>query len=111
MTWHEFWIIFFVSVISMLLSRVLPLFLIKDKQLPEKIENLLQLIPPAAFASLVANDLLVPESLLNISFEALIPLASALFVVIVSIYKKSLILSAITGCVAFACFSLINGFI
>ena len=60
MTWSEFWIVLAACGVTMLACRVLPLFLLKGRELPPMLKRALGFIPPAAFAALVANDLFVP---------------------------------------------------
>ena len=59
-------------------------------------------IPPAAFAALVANDLLTPGMFDAGFWPAGAPLVAALIVVVVARLSKSLLLSAIAGVVAYA---------
>ena len=105
MTWGEFLIIFAICVVTMLVCRVLPLFILKGRELPEKVEEALGYIPPAAFAALVANDLLQPGAFLANPLTGAIPFLASLVVVIVALKTKSLILCAIVGVAAYALFS------
>ncbi len=61
MTWSEFWIVLAACGVTMLACRVLPLFLLKGRELPPMLKRALGFIPPAAFAALVANDLFVRD--------------------------------------------------
>ena len=63
MSWGEFWVVLVVCGLTMLACRVLPLFLLKGRELPPTLSRALGFIPPAAFAALVANDLLTPGML------------------------------------------------
>lgn len=107
MTWTEFLIIFACCLSTMLICRVAPLFLLKGKRLPESVERALGFIPPAAFAALVANDLLTPGMFDAGLWPAAAPLLSALVVVAVALKTKSLLWCAITGCVVYALLTLI----
>ena len=60
MGWGDFLVVFACCAVTMLVCRTVPLFALKGKQLPEGVEQALGFIPPAAFAALVANDLLTP---------------------------------------------------
>ena len=60
MSWDEFWVILAVCGACMLVCRVLPLFLLKGRSLPEGVTRALALIPPAACAARVATALLSP---------------------------------------------------
>ena len=105
MTWGEFLIIFLICAITILACRVLPLFVLKGRELPKKVEEALGYIPPAAFAALVANDLIQPGSFAANPLMAAIPFLASLVVVIVALKTKSLILCAIVGVAAYALFS------
>ena len=101
-TWTEFWIVFVTCAITMLACRVLPLFLLKGRELPPRVSEALGFIPPAAFAALVANDLLSPGMFDAGLWPAAAPLAAALIVVVAARLSKSLLLSAIVGVAAYA---------
>ena len=77
MSWHEFWVILVVCGICMLICRVLPMLLLKGRELPEGIVRALGLIPPAAFAALVANDLFAPGMFDAGLWPAAVPLVAA----------------------------------
>ena len=107
MTWTEFWIVLVCCAITMLACRVLPLFLLKGKQLPESVERALGFIPPAAFAALVANDLFSPGMFDAGVWPAAAPLVASLVVVIVAMKTKSLLWCAVAGCAAYALLTLL----
>lgn len=107
MSWEEFWIILIVCSLTILACRVLPLFLLKGKSLPENVNAALGFIPPAAFAALVANDLLDPEMFLSGIWPAAIPFIAAVCVIVVAVKTRSLLWSAVTGVVAYALLLLI----
>lgn len=82
----------------MLACRVLPVFVLKGKTLPDAMVRALNFIPPAAFAALVANDLFDPIKLASgntWSWGA--PLIAACAVFIVGFKTKSLALCIVTG--------------
>ena len=62
MSWEQFWFVLIGCVLAMWACRVIPLFLLKGRELPPRLAQALGFIPPAAFAALVANDLLNPCS-------------------------------------------------
>ena len=101
-TWTQFWIVFVVCALTMLACRVLPLFVLKGKQLPPRMEEALGYIPPAAFAALVANDLLTPGMFDAGLWPAAAPLLAALVVIVVARLTKSLLWCAVAGVVAYA---------
>ena len=65
-------------------------------------ERALGFIPPAAFAALVANDLLAPGMFDAGVWPAAAPLVAALAVVVVAWKTKSLLWCALTGVAAYA---------
>ena len=101
-TWTEFFIIFGICALTMLACRVLPLFMLKGKQLPQRVSEALSFIPPAAFAALVANDLLNPGMFEAGIWPAAAPLVAAAVVVLVARMSKSLLWSAVAGVAAYA---------
>ena len=56
MSWEQFWFVLIGCVLAMWACRVIPLFLLKGRELPPRLAQALGFIPPAAFAALVAND-------------------------------------------------------
>lgn len=107
MSWDEFWIVLIVCALTMLACRVLPLFLLKGRELPPMLSRALGFIPPAAFAALVANDLLTPGMFAGGLWPAAIPLVAALCVVVVACKTRSLLWSALAGVVSYALLTLI----
>lgn len=101
-SWTGFWIIFGICAITMLACRVLPLFVLKGRELPPRLSEALGFIPPAAFAALVANDLLTPGMFDAGLWPAAAPLVAALVVVVVARLTKSLLLCAVAGVVVYA---------
>ena len=101
-SWTGYWIVFITCACTMLACRVLPLFLLKGRELPDRVTQALGFIPPAAFAALVANDLLTPGMFDAGFWPAGAPLVAALIVIVVARLSKSLLLSAIAGVVAYA---------
>lgn len=107
MGWGDFLVVFVCCAITMLVCRVLPLFLLKGRRLPEGVERALGFIPPAAFAALVANDLLSPGMFDAGLWPAAAPLVAAGVVALVAWKTKSLLWSAVSGVVAYALLMLI----
>ena len=107
MSWGDFLIVFVSCAITMLICRVTPLFALKGRSLPEGVERALGYIPPAAFAALVANDLLTPGMFDAGLWPAAAPLVASLAVVLVAWKSKSLLWSAVTGVTAYALLTLI----
>ena len=95
-------ILYAMILIPMLAFRVLPLLLLKGRELPKRVNDALSLIPPAAFAALVANDILQPGMWVSDPLHGLVPIVSALIVVPVAKKSGSLLLSALIGMAVYA---------
>ncbi len=102
MSWTEFAVILACCALTILACRVLPLFLLKGRELPETAKRALNLIPPAAFAALVANDILNPGMFDAGLWPAAAILVASLCVVVIAIKTKSLLWSAVGGVAAYA---------
>lgn len=100
MSGESFWIFYACSLAAMLAFRCVPLFALKGRELPPRVVEALGLIPPAAFAALVANDLFAPVSELTP-----VPFLSAAAVVLVARRTGSLIWCALAGMGAYALLS------
>ena len=98
---QDFAIVFATCLVTMLVCRCVPLFVLKGRQLPEGLARALGFIPPAAFAALVANDLLSPGMFDAGLWPAAMPLAAAAVVVAVAWKTKSLLWCALTGCASY----------
>lgn len=97
MTQSEF-LIFYVCVLAVILvCRCVPLLALKGRELSPRVTDALGLIPPAAFAALVANDLFDPAT--GLSLPATL---AALVVVVVARRTSSLIWCALAGMLAYA---------
>ena len=102
MGWGDYFIVLGCCAITMLVCRVVPLFVLKGKELPEGVGQALGFIPPAAFAALVANDLLTPGMFDAGLWPAAAPLIAALAVALVAWKTKSLLWCAVSGVAAYA---------
>ena len=107
MSWGDFLIVFGCCAVTMLACRVIPLFALKGRSLPEGVERALGFIPPAAVAALVATDLLTPGMFDAGLWPAAEPLLAAVAVIMVSVVTKSLLWSAVTGVAVYALLSMI----
>ena len=94
---NEFLFLFGISFVTILAARVIPLFVLKGRELSESTERALGLIPPAAFAALVANDLYKPDLFAQGLWDGLIPAIASLVVVVVALKTRSLIACAVVG--------------
>ncbi|MDR2105870.1 MAG: AzlD domain-containing protein [Coriobacteriales bacterium] len=102
MSWGSFLIIVGICIATMLASRVLPVFLLKGRELPQWLSEALGYIPPAAFAALVANDLLSAPLLAGDIWPAAIGWIAAVPVVVVAVKLRSLLWCTVTGVAAYA---------
>ena len=58
MSTNELLLVWAGTLIVILACRVVPIFALRGRSLPPRVIDALNLIPPAAFAALVANDLI-----------------------------------------------------
>lgn len=107
MDWTSFFIVFLACAITMLVCRVVPVFALKGRELPANAVRALNLIPPAAFAALIANDLLSPTVFANGPWPALIPFIAAALVLVVGYKTKSLVWCIVVGVGSYALLTLI----
>lgn len=101
MTLTEFAIIAGVCSATILVCRVVPLFILKGRELSLSTQRALELIPPAAFAALVANDLFKPELFEQGVSSGMLPLLAAAIVVVVAMKTKNLLACVIVGVIAY----------
>ena len=95
-------LVFYGCVLAVILvCRCVPLLALKGRGLSPRVSEALGLIPPAAFAALVANDLFDPA--VGLSWQ---PLLAAALVVVVARRTGSLIWCALAGMAAYAALTL-----
>ena len=97
----EFAIVAVACSATILICRVVPLFILKGRELSASTQRALELIPPAAFAALVANDLFKPELFAQGIAEGVLPIIAAAIVVVVAVKTKNLLACAIVGVIAY----------
>ena len=102
MSMSSFLIIYLCCLVTMLLCRCVPLLALKGRTLPDNLVRALNLIPPAAFAALVANDLFSPGMFDAGLWQGLMPLAAAALTMIVGYLRKSLVLCIVVGVGSYA---------
>ena len=91
-------LVFYVCVLSVILAcRCVPLLALGGRELSPRVSEALGLIPAAAFAALVANDLFDPATAPNVP-----ALLAALAVLVVARRTGSLIRCALVGMGAYA---------
>ena len=102
MSTSSFLIIYLCCLVTMLLCRCVPLLALKGRTLPDNLVRALNLIPPAAFAALVANDLFSPGMFDAGLWQGLMPLAAAVLTMAVGYLRKSLVLCIVVGVGSYA---------
>ncbi len=107
MTWSDFAIVFGCCLVTMLICRVVPLFALKGRKLPESVVSALGFIPPAAFAALVANDLLKPGMFDSGIWPAAAPFVASAVVALIAWKTRSLLWCALAGVAAYALLTLL----
>ncbi len=107
MSLRDFFIVYACTLACMLACRCIPIFVLKGRDLSPDVQAALNLIPPAAFAALVANDLFKPGMFDAGLWPGALPLAAAVVVLLVAFKTKSLLWCAVTGVVCYALLSLI----
>lgn len=107
MDWTSFFIVFVACTLTMLICRVVPVFALKGRELPANAVRALNLIPPAAFAALIANDLLSPTVFADGLWPALIPFIAAALVLVVGYKTKSLVWCIVVGVGSYALLTLV----
>ena len=108
MSWADFAIIVLSCSITMLICRVVPVFALKGRKLPEGAVRLLNLIPPATFAALITNDLFKPEAFSAGVWPAAIPFIAAILVFIVGYKTKSLVWCIVVGVASYALLMIVS---
>lgn len=102
MTMQDFLIVFACCLATMVACRCVPIFMLKGRDLPDGLQAALNLIPPAAFSALVANDLFKPGAFDTGLWPAAVPLVASIIVVVVARKTGSLIWCAVAGVAAYA---------
>ena len=90
------WLPIFAVILA---CRVVPIFALRGRELPNSAVEALGHIPPIAFAGLVANDLFSPAALAAGPWPALLP--------IVAQKTRSMLWSCVAGVVAYVALTLI----
>lgn len=96
-------LVFYLSVLAVIVAcRCVPMLAFGGRELSPRVSEALGLIPPAAFAALVANDLFDPASPPNVA-----ALLAAAAVVLVARRTGSLVWCALAGMGAYALLGLV----
>lgn len=102
MTANDFLVLWLVSFGAIFACRVLPLLMLRGRALSVRVTTTLGYIPPAAFAALVANDLIVPGSVAaNGLWAALVPWAASGAVAVIACKTRSMLACCVAGVVAY----------
>ncbi len=101
MSTESFLIILACCATTILICRVVPLFVLKGRALSLETQRALSLIPCAAFAALVANDLFKPDCFATGLWDGIMPLIAAAVVVVFAVKTKNLLACAIAGVLAY----------
>lgn len=88
-------------LVVILTCRCVPLLVLRGRALSPRLSEALGLIPAAAFAALVANDLLAPGMFDAGLWPAALPLVAAGIVVVVALRTRSLLWCAVVGVAAY----------
>ena len=107
MTQTQFLILWLTSFAFILVCRVLPALALRGRPLSPRVTEALGYIPPAAFAALVANDLLSPTMFDAGLWAGLMPLVAAGVVVFVALRTRSMLWCCVSGVVAYVLLSLV----
>lgn len=102
-----FWPVYAVLLVGMLLCRCAPTFVLGKRQLSVRTTRALELIPAAAFAALVANDLCQPELWAQSLWTGAMPLITSAVVALCAVKTKSLALCAAVGVAVYLVLSVI----
>lgn len=97
MSWTTFGVLFLSVTVTIAACRVLPAFILKGKQISERMQLCLNLIAPAAFGALVANDIFTPGMFEAGIWPGCLPVLAAVVVFLVAYKTKSMIICCLAG--------------
>jgi branched-subunit amino acid transport protein len=107
MSTSQFLVLWLSSFAFILACRVVPVVALRGRPLSPRVVEALGYIPPAAFAALVANDLLSPIMFDAGLWAGLMPLVAAGVVVFVAWRARSMLWCCVSGVVAYVLLSLV----
>lgn len=107
MSTQEFLIIWGISFAVIQICRVVPVFTLRGRALSPRVTEALSYIPPAAFAALVANDLLSPTMFAAGLWPGLMPIVASAIVVVVAWRTHSMLGCCVAGVAAYVLLSFI----
>lgn len=103
----DFLLLWAITFATIAFCRIAPAFLLRGRSLSPRVVEALGYIPPAAFAALIANDLVVPGAFAQGLWPALLPWAAAAGVVVVALKTKSMLWCCVAGVALYVLLSLI----
>ncbi len=104
---NEFLVLWLSSWAAIAFFRIAPAFALRGRTLSPRVTEALGYIPPAAFAALVANDLISPSTFDAGLWQGLMPWIAAAGVVAVAIKTKSMLWCCVSGIVLYIVLSLV----
>lgn len=107
MSTSQFLVLWLTSFAFILACRVVPVVALRGRPLSPRVVEALGYIPPAAFAALVANDLLSPTMFDAGAWTGLMPLVAAGVVVLVAWRTRSMLWCSVAGVAAYVLLSLV----
>ncbi|MBC9824355.1 MAG: AzlD domain-containing protein [Carnobacterium inhibens] len=101
MTSQQVQLIFGMALVTYL-PRVLPMLVLSNRSVPEKISKWMSFVPVSIFAALIFSDVFFWESQFNVNPIVNIKLLPSVLVFIVAYKTKSLLWSMVLGIAAIA---------
>ena len=92
---------------ALLACRMVPALALRGRALPPRVVEALGLIPPAAFAALVANDLFDPARLAAGPWACAMPVIAAALVAVVARVTRSILWCCVLGLAFYLLLSII----
>ena len=93
----DFLILWLVTFACIAACRILPAFVLRGRSLSPRVVEALGYIPPAAFAALIANDLVSPGAFAAGAWPALLPWVASAGVVAVALKTRSMLWCCVSG--------------
>lgn len=107
MTTEQFLVLWLCSFGFILFCRVTPVFALRGRSLSPRVVDALGYIPPAAFAALVANDLLSPTMFSAGIWAGIMPMVATGAVVLVAWKTRSMLWCCVAGVACYVLLSMI----
>lgn len=107
MSVNDFLVLWLVTFACIAACRILPAFVLRGRSLSSRVVEALGYIPPAAFAALIANDLVTPGAFAAGVWPGLLPWVASAGVVAVALKTKSMLWCCVAGAALYMLLSLI----